>query len=182
MEMTKLYRAFLALTLVVSFGACAKRTKQAPAIKVAERAPKVRHLTKTEAKRWKLSELAELNDVLEPLWQDAVLQRDDRDLACKEALELDEIATDLSSADLPKGLRSKRVDFDARVGELRAAIIIFAAECQRAPERSLAEAFAPIPGAFDAVKQVVGVDETPEVWAKLSPAPPATASARAGGR
>lgn len=168
MEMTKLDRAFLVFTLALSFGACAKPVKPAPAIKVAERQPTVRHLTQTESERWKLAELVELNDALEPLWRQTVLQRRDRERACKDALELDEVASDLSRAELPKPLRPMQIDFDARVGELRAAIIIFAAECQRQSERSLAESFAPIPSAFDAVKQVVGVDETPQVSARLA--------------
>ncbi len=178
--MSKLFRAVLALSVVVSVG-CVQRAK-GPAPKAAADAPQVKNLTKTDFQRWKLVELMEFDDALEPVWRDTVLQQRDRDRACKEALELDEVATVLSEATLPKEMKAQQVEFEQRVGSLRAAIIVFAAECQGDAAQPLAASFAPIPGAFDAVKQVVEVDETPRVSARLAPPAPASTPVPAGSR
>ncbi|MEO0814643.1 MAG: hypothetical protein AAFY60_17410 [Myxococcota bacterium] len=165
-------KLFLAIT-VVAASACVQKAKQAPPIKVGQKTQKVRQLTKTEFERWKLVEMMEFNEALTPVWTDTVKQQNDRERACKDALELDEYATDLARAELPKELKNDRATFDESVGELRAAIIIFAAECQEQEEaRPWVASFESIPQAFESVKSVVGVDEAPAVSASVAPSEP----------
>lgn len=166
----KMKKLLSVLAVLVLASACVKKAKQtAPAKAAPSAAPRVETLTKSEEDRFRLPVVKKFNDALDPVLK-TVQQEQNRELACKGSLELDEIAARMTRLELPKSMEHQEADWSRSVGELRASVMMFAALCMNTNEQELSESFEPIPSAFAAVLEVVGAEEEAPMTAEVTPA------------